>query len=306
MQRVEVKSTTENNKAMGTFLHKVLEVFFTGECDELQLSPLEIGDDFKDYAFKRIKEITHVLSPKGFIESPLYFHLLNYSFPKFISHVKAMYPDKKGKIIRAKRELDFAKDVSIRMREKERKFYGSIDAIDYYNDSKAPAIVTDYKLKGFPQTNAFKAGYDPQLAIYALVIDKMKLASLDELICGYWSIQKAEWKAHSKGEFDTKLTTKYTENVRSLIDNMLSLWEWREESVLTEKRFYADPTECGFCEFKDMCRLEDPLSKERIESQAKLTEYLKEINRERTKSTKSILKLYCKCICRLRQNLPAF
>ena len=98
------------------------------------------------------------------------------------------------------------------------------------------------------------------------------------MICGYWSIQKGEWQVHSRSEgIDVKnITKKTTDEVRSLIDNMLAVWQWSEESVLKEKRYYADPSECGFCDYKDMCRLEDPLSKERIEAQSKLTDMLKE------------------------------
>ena len=68
----------------------------------------------------------------------------------------------------------------------------------------------------------------------------MKIANLDNMICGYWSIQKGTWQAHSKGDVvDIKgLTTRSTEHVRSLIDNMLSVWSWREDSVLREKRYY--------------------------------------------------------------------
>ena len=155
------------------------------------MEPLEIGDDFDSYALNRLKEITHLLAPKGFVESPLYYQLMNYSWPKFIGHVKKMYPDKKGKVIRAKRELEFAKGTTIRMREKERDFYGSIDAVDFANDSVSPTFVTDYKLKGIPKPKGFKNGFEPQLAIYAMVLDKMKLASLDAMICGYWIFKES-------------------------------------------------------------------------------------------------------------------
>ena len=79
------KDTTENNKAMGTYLHKVLEVFFLGSKEDFDMEPLEIGEDFDSYALNRLKEITHLLAPKGFVESPLYYQLMNYSWPKFIN-----------------------------------------------------------------------------------------------------------------------------------------------------------------------------------------------------------------------------
>ena len=81
---------------------------------------------------------------------------------------------------------------------------------------------------------------------------------------------KGTWQAHSKGDVvDIKgLTTRSTEHVRSLIDNMLSVWSWREDSVLREKRYYADPSECGFCEYKDMCVPNDPFQKTELKLRA--------------------------------------
>ena len=203
---------------------------------------------------------------------------MKFSWPKFIDHTVNIYKEKSGKVIRAKRELSIPKGTKIRMREIDRDIYGSIDAIDFVNDQASACVITDYKLKGVPDLKKCRHGYEPQLAIYAKVVDKMKLASLENIICGYWSIKKAAWTKHSSGNSASHagLTSSRGHNITDMINNMEAVWEWRENSVLSETRYYADPSDCGFCDFKDMCRLNDPMHRDRIEHQKKLNDFVKE------------------------------
>ena len=141
---------------MGTYLHKVLEIFFLGSQENLIMEPLEFSEDFDTYALQRLKEILHALAPRGFVESPLYYQLVNYYYQN-LSHTS-------GKCTRIKRantvdksaESLLDKGTTIRMRETDREFFGSIDALDFAYDSVSPVFVTDYKLKGIPQTKVLK------------------------------------------------------------------------------------------------------------------------------------------------------
>lgn len=275
----------EDPRREGEWLHKVLECFFTGSHEDNQIFTWETEDyeDFSRIALERLRTLTLILGPKNIADKPLYFHLLQHSWPQFVQHLESFYRESFVDFSRSLKEasLDsFHQAAKIKVRDILRPCHGSIDSIDFIYGT---TMLTDYKRRSSPVRKESQQGVLPQLPFYALaILGLQKDFNLEQMIIGYWNIIKGEWVCHGVGEEAKQravprgLAGSRSPDIKALTDTMLKTWEWRETSVLDEGRFYADPSHCSLCDYGDICRKNDPQRKEHIESQDHLKQHLNE------------------------------
>ena len=289
LHKLQVKpvefAKVDDPRREGEWLHQILESFFTGCIDEDTIFQWQSQDfeDFTSIALERLKILTHIIGPDNFEGKPLYFHLLQHSWPRFIDHISRFYGESFIDFSKGLREakLDsFASPAKIKIRDILRNCQGSIDSIDR---SYGLTMITDYKRRTSPARRESQQGVLTQLPFYSLAIMGLeKDFNLEQMLIGYWNIIKGEWTTHGVGESAKEravskgLANSRSPDIRSITETAIKTWTWRESSVLEEGRFYADPSSCTLCDYQDICRKSDPRHQELIESQTKLNDYLVE------------------------------
>ena len=84
------------------------------------------------------------------------------------------------------------------------------------------------------------------------------------MITGYWSVIHSEWSVHGVGQaikpalIEKQLCTSRTPLIDEQIDHVTSLWRFRLDQIDSLKRYYADPSHCGYCSYSSICRKHDP------------------------------------------------
>ena len=263
----------------GEWLHGVLEALFTGNYKNESIdegwSPSK-DEQIEAYTLQRLLTLTHRLAPVNFLESPAYFQLKLQSWPAFAKHLARLYGTNPERIKRGIREARFGKSdgdhrAQIIVNDQPRQIFGSIDAIDFPDGL---TIITDYKRFSTPERRSAVEGFSPQLALYALCWQASSGESVANLVTGYWNILKGSWQHHGIGSQAAnhaktlKLCSSRFQSLEELIDNFLHLWSQREQSILDQQQFQADPGQCALCDYTDICRKEDPIHKDRLATQS--------------------------------------
>ncbi|SMF76153.1 PD-(D/E)XK nuclease family protein [Pseudobacteriovorax antillogorgiicola] len=274
----------DDPRAEGEWLHKVLEVFFRGTYDEAELFSWHgvARDDFRSIALSRLERLTIMIGPAGIQSKPVYFHLIQHSWPAFVDHIDRFFGETLVTLSRGMKEASLGtmsrRRQTLKIRNLVRDCQGSIDSIDF---SYGLTMLTDYKRKGNPTRRETQLGISPQLAFYALVVQGYhRDLDIKQMIVGYWNIIKGEWSTHGVGdECRDKAQERGLANQRSpslpqILDATVRTWTWREKQVLDQERFYADPSCCGMCEYQDICRKDDPRYRVQLEDQADLNEFV--------------------------------
>ncbi|MEZ4744255.1 MAG: PD-(D/E)XK nuclease family protein [Bdellovibrionota bacterium] len=285
------------NKNEGEYLHKIVEVFFTGSLNQKKIiDPLDPDshaiEDLKKIFLQRLKFLTDEILPEEYISSPLYFHLIRYAWPQYAEHLtKLLSHTPLKKPVGSYKEFKLGNypnshNSTTHILNYPITIIGSIDSIDRFSEGY---ILTDYKRKYVEDPISVRKGIAPQLLLYAKAISELQQPELrlplKDGIFGYWSILNGEWKSQAVGEnarewgLSLGLITKKTPSIEELINNLDSLWQWRIQSIFNNKENFYPETDkrwCSLCDYKGVCRLDDPKFKEIIEDNSRLNKKLEE------------------------------
>lgn len=267
----------------GEWLHKVLEVFFSGSVEGQAIHSWDdVNDaDFVSTGLSRLDYLTKLLGPKNIGEKALYFHLKHHAWPEFIGHLNRVFNGHVDSLKQGLKEyqlVDLMPGMSIEVRGLHRQLTGRIDSIDF---GEGMTLLTDYKRRTSPSPKETQNGLNPQLAIYAISIRKSSLkGSQTHLLGGYWNIIKGEWQGHAVDDqardigVKRGLISKRSTSFEDANAACLNLWKWREQHIIDQGRFYADPSKCGLCQYEDVCRKNDPSYSAQIQEQDFLKKHL--------------------------------
>jgi len=256
----------------GEWLHKVLEEFFDRWPKDLEES------SFEKFAVTKLLKLSIECGPTGLEESSLYMHLRDFSWPRFASHLSkilAVVGFESAKLSLREHRFSYEKVIA----GKAVTLRGSIDYVLPVDGDHSLQLITDYKRKGLPSKKSIVTGTSPQLAVYSQAIPK---EAANSIIAGYWSILDATWQIAVLGS-DAKdlgkrldLLKPRPESLDSYTNKVDELWEWRLNDIQhPQGRFTADPTDCNFCTFENICRRDDPRHKERLQEQNELEQRLR-------------------------------
>lgn len=262
-------------KSEGSWLHKTIESFFW----EGPFHPWNEEHSFIDLGMERFMRLTQKLGPTGVEQSPAYLQLKVKSWPRFLSFLQSIYgPHINQGISRSLKEVsikDSFGHAPFSIRGQERRVTGIIDSIDYIDGI---SLIIDYKRRNPPALARVKSGLEPQLLLYAHVVSGGDPEKLDQTVVGYWNIFDGEWQPCAVGAGAREqalakgLIKKQTPDLIEALDQCRNLATWREEQVIQRERFYADPTDCGYCEFSGVCRKHESHTGDRLKDQRDLLE----------------------------------
>ncbi len=263
----------------GTWLHKVLEVFFTGKISEeeqIDLLPDKIFlKQWMPYAVNRLVFLTKKIGPQGITESPLFWHLKEFSWPRFAKHQAQFFVHKDQELLLNENlclsEFKFGEGYSVSLplkdfdKEWQVSVQGSIDQVQYMDAQNY--VITDFKRKGFATQKEVQEGFYPQLIFYAMTLSSSLLhpqSTMDRAIVGYWSILEGVWEARSVGENtkkelgESRMFKRTTPMLEETSKNIYKKWISRyEDHLLLQKPFVAEVNAgCNFCHYSGICRVE--------------------------------------------------
>lgn len=262
----------------GEVLHKILELFSKGvRHSKLNLESLPRAlpkDKLHEILLERLQKITLDLFGSR-LSKVLVYHLLNYSWPKFVHFFKSFYKESNNstvelKIKKSYRELNFGgkySDIKTPVLtlgdsgSKNEKLFlrGSIDSLDLLAQD---FVLMDYKRKTVP-TQKDQAKYqDIQLLFYALVYSLSFNTPLASGVSGYWSILEGKWHPRSVGKsfdsqdelanFKAPKKESLVESTQKFRDTLLaSVAKYSQEFSVFEKR---PGPQCERCDYSDFCQ----------------------------------------------------
>ena len=269
----------DNKQDEGTWLHRVLEALF-----EQPPPPHPNQDAAVTWIESQLGQLTLSLGPYNINRKAVYFQLQRYSWPAFARYLAKLYEGRWEQFAKTKTEFNLAT-----IRQQSQSFIetggllryerGSIDAVNYLDGL---IVVTDYKRKATPSISESSRGLTPQLLFYAQCLKNFYGANA-KIVVGYWSILGGLWQCHGVTESARDeaaalgLATRKSPDLDSSITAFNDIWQWRETDLKAVGCYYADPSECGLCDFEDICRKNDPSLRDQVAAAAKLATYLEEI-----------------------------
>jgi hypothetical protein len=275
----ELAEERPRGKEEGTFLHGIIEAFFTGSWDEksvLESWPkIESAQHFSKIAEARLAEATaKILKQQGQTTA----HLQFFAWPRFVAHLQNLYGDGNWQDIeKGLREHSFQGPIAdfIGSQNLSGELRGTIDSVDFVDGF---TIITDFKRKGVPDSKELKNGLCSQLLLYAIALAQSGEGSVsfDRFLVGYYSVIDGEWTpvaagSAAKQHFAARgLVRKNTPLITDLMQALHEKLEWRLKDVEALGRYYADPSLCGHCTYGNICRKEDPVWSEHITGQNRL------------------------------------
>lgn len=266
VQELEMPFSADEPRVVGQLLHEIFEVFFTGRSRGRQrIEPLPDSIPaaaWESLGLKRFVKIAEDLAPEDFLESLMYFHLRDYGWPRFLTHIKNAYAaDDLGAVVKGWREFGIKTQV-IPIAGSPTQVSGMIDSIDFVSGA---TLLTDYK-NSEPRAKELTLGLSPQLAFYAQVLQHIpQHLESRQIIGGFWQIQKGKWQPFAVGE-----DAKHRSIELGLATTRTPSWDDRWTPIakrLTDRRselgdqaadFAADSSFCGFCKLYTLCRRDDP------------------------------------------------
>ena len=274
----------------GTWMHLVVELLFKGVGDQPQLncdfseipedlkSPLENSKlNNKEYLLNRISQISDILFDKVHIDYPSFYHIKNIGFPKFIDWLVLVNESNGGiKKVLSEYNVESLKSVFELKDDISFEVKGIVDSIFMFNDF---SLFIDYKTNTTPAAAEIRNGLSPQLLIYAYALSdskEFKDVKLSNIVLSYWKFTDAclEIAARSeelspKLELGAKNSKKPT--VEATIKNVVKVVNWRIDEILRTGRFEPDVGKgCGYCDYANLCRKNDPFYQDRLEKSVRL------------------------------------
>lgn len=270
-----------DSRREGEWLHGILEALVSGMKGMHRLiEPWQVHQksDIAREALARLQTLTLLLAPPELRESALMQHLSEHAWPRFAAHLAQLYSGHAQALQESKREYNFQGKgrlpAEVEVAGQARYLKGRIDAIDPHPHWVA---VTDYKRRTIPSLKEGREGAAPQLGFYALALSALEPTWKERgLLLGYWNIYQGLWHPQAVSQAAREraaaagLIQRDTDDLETLKTSLLELWSWREEDVVREARYYADPGQCKLCNYSGICRKEDPRVRDRIKSQAHL------------------------------------
>jgi hypothetical protein len=285
---VRLSSPSSDPLLKGNWLHRVLEKFYdrthpidpSGSWPDQNLTHQE----FAELGKYRLNLLTDEFCPSYDRNSPLYYQLRHFAWPKFIEHIQKNFAgsiSNFGKNHQQELKLSdlFAPDTPaiVRIGEHEFQVTGSIDAVER---TSGHLIITDYKSKGLPAAQEVKSGQIPQLMIYAVTLGQQNkdLGSSLEMIAGYYSILSGKWESRlctDRTPFGNMKLAK-VQLLDELVENFLELFNWRQQELKNNNgELILDSSTCGYCPYDLICRKEDLALADSQRAQPLLKEYLR-------------------------------
>jgi RecB family exonuclease len=276
-----------DSRREGEWLHAILEALITGKNRDktiLDPWPQESTERIAEEALQRLTHLSHLLAPPELRFSAFFTHLVETAWPKFAQHLANLwqgvpsYPAHREYKI----ETRGSQIAKVQVGSKERFLQGRIDAID---PGPHWMHVTDYKRRSPPALREGRDGSAPQLAFYALALQQLEPHWVARgLVFGYWNIAKGEWTAQAvssqaRGPAENAgFTKKDCPDMEDLTQDLLRIWQWREEELDAAGRYYADTSACKLCSYSGICRKEDPRVEALLKDQQRLAQYRKEVS----------------------------
>ena len=279
VDQVELPTDETDVRDEGEWLHQVLEAFFKAWPQDL--SP----ETFSEFACQRLSALTRELGPDNIEHTGLYYHLQNFSWPRFAAHLVNIYGEDLARARGGHSELRLGQKpgaacASLSLAGLVVPVSGAIDRID---PMESGWIITDYKRQGLPLPYDLAHGISPQLVFYAAALPSISDDVLQDApkVLGYWSILGGQWKPvgadqECKDEAaKTGLVSKRSPELSEQIKTVRGHLDWRARQLLEEKEpFYADASHCGRCSYQSICRRDDPSSFTQMQEQLLLAERL--------------------------------
>lgn len=211
----------------------------------------------------------------------LALHLRHYSWPRL-----AEFSQQKATASHwnEQREFEFEVDNETRWFPKPYRLFCRIDSIVTTYDY---VLIVDYKSKMLPTSKEQQVS--PQLPFYAYALEQYFIANgypqrIGDMVVAYYSVLDGKLNVVAQGanvnaqlikqQFAKKIY-RPKKSLEQLIDEMHKLIAFRQQS-LTERNFYpyADPSQCGTCQFDSICRKNDHRYRPTINDQKYLEKYL--------------------------------
>lgn len=273
----------EDPLLVGNLLHRVIEVCLKPHASvEVQLpesirwrKQFSTASEVESWATPRLQSISKIIIPVSIQNNPEILQILTRSWDQLAADWGAFFelgmnPAEAIVEERFHRENPIYLD----LRGRTIAVTGAIDVI-HRNAKTQDWMICDYKTGTPPASAMVKQGLEPQLILYS-----MCLAATDDGfkpergIITYRSLRTGNLVTISagkdamtswKGPFgDCKL------DLGELIATFSDQWIHRIDQINREQRFYADSSQCGYCEFTDVCRKDDPRFRDRIRAQETL------------------------------------
>lgn len=271
---LEIPDPALDKRLEGEWLHKVIEMFFSHENHPF---PDFNQENFKAVGLGRLLTLTMIYGPHGVENTPLFFQLKNHSWPQFLKHLEDLYGhDLKRGIEKSLKETQLDPDGrhQITIRDSNRGLTGVIDSIDRL---PSMTIIIDYKRRGTPTVAKVQQGMAPQLILYAEGLKETLIEPLQRMVIGYWNIidgcfvpcgvgSEVREEAMARG-----LAKKSTPDLEELTMTSKETWTKRENLIMERESFYADASDCTFCDYETLCRKNEPAQTARIEQQKDLS-----------------------------------
>lgn len=122
--------------------------------------------------------------------------------------------------------------------------------------------VIDFKTGHEPTMSDVRYGWEPQLLLYAMCVDESLSHRPQDGMVAYWSLRHGRLTEIARGSALPVAVGETLGRPRQDLPTMLSNFriQWGEQltAVSARERFFADPQHCGFCEYSNICRKDDP------------------------------------------------
>ncbi len=272
---------TDDQRRLGTTLHKILELFFNGgKFWNKSLTLLEYSQS-EAKLLQRLQNICDQVLPSHLQKSGVGFHLKYYSWPRFIQSLKLVInqmhlEDKDGYFIAEKnfplQTEAFCVEIS------ENQSIGIWGRIDLVVETKNWRLLVDFKQRRGASPLDKKFQITSQLPIYAM--SQAAENGLKKTILTYFNLLPSEWEFFSfqDGAEDlakelgiVKTRPSKNRNFEQIHENLLKVIQARLADLRPDGFGYkADPTNCGYCDLAGVCRRDDPRYSRTIWQQKRL------------------------------------
>lgn len=266
---------------IGNLLHRVIETSLKPRTSVEQKLPSELRwrSEFSDrhdvarWSLGRLRVISQILIPPSLQNNPEILQITQRSWKQLAEDWSTFFelgmnPTEALVEERFTKEKPIYLDLAGRMIT----VTGAIDVI-HHNSTTPGWVICDYKTGGVPTPAAVKQGLEPQLVLYTMCLlaadgglkaehgvityRSLKSGALSTISVGREAL--ATWS----GPFGACKI-----DLSELIASFSEQWLRRIKAIEEKERFYADASHCGFCDFADICRKDDPRYRDRILIQA--------------------------------------
>jgi RecB family exonuclease len=264
----------------GNLLHKVLERFFTTEVDDrleahlrFDLCPADVSS-FITWAHQRLDGIALVTVPKNLARLPQFQHMAGRGWQQVAEQWGVMYATGfSPKQVETEVKIGRAVPLTIAINGRSITIDGSIDAVFKRGGD---SILVDYKTGVVPTIKDVEDGVAPQLLIYswamaqkepltASAVSYLNLSEGRQLFVAVTQDIKPSLTTH--GLLSPSAKPADLNNAFTAVKNR---WSERLREIEASSRFMADPSDCKYCPYDNICRKNDPRQRDRIKAQAKV------------------------------------